>query len=251
MLWPKEHGAYAQLAFPLASGLAVGGAAPAGVAIGIAGIALFLAAEPAEVLVGARGGRARDALAGAAARQLAILGVVAAVAGLAGLAVAPHAARLAALVPASLGAVLGALLLGRRVKTLGGELVAVAAFASLHLPIAAAGGAEGIRAWGPAVVWLAVFAAATCAVHALKARHKDRDRGLVRAALAVAAAVAAAALATGLAGGAARMLGWAALVPAAAALYVAARPLHPRHLKRVGWSLVAANLVALVLMARS
>jgi hypothetical protein len=47
------------------------------------------------------------------------------------------------------------------------------------------------------------------------------------------------------------MLGWAALVPAAAALYVAARPLHPRHLKRVGWSLVAANLVALVLMARS
>jgi hypothetical protein len=251
MLWPKEHGAYAQLAFPLASGLALGGTTPAGAGLAIAAIALFLAAEPAEVLVGARGGRARDALAGPAARQLAILGVVAAIAGIAALAVAPREARIAALVPAVLGAALGVLLIARRVKTLGGELLAVAAFASLHLPLAAAGGVSGIPLWGPAGAWLAVFSAATLAVHALKARHKGRAPALVRAAVVVAALVAAAALAVGLAGGAARMLGWAALLPAAAALYVAARPVHPRHLKRVGWSLVGANLFALALMARA
>lgn len=251
MLWPKEHGAYAQLAFPLASGLAIGGVGAAGAGIATAAVALFLAAEPAEVLVGARGGRARDALAGPAARQLATLGIVAAVAGIAALVAAPSEARLAALVPAGLGAVLGALLLAKRVKTLGGELVAVAAFASLHVPLAAAGGTHGVRLWGPAAAWLAVFAAATFAVHALKARHKGRDAGLVRAAVAVAGLIVAASLAVGLAGGAARMLGWAALPPAAAALWAAARRVHPRHLKRVGWSLVAANLVALVLMARA
>jgi hypothetical protein len=251
MLWPQEHGAYAQLAFPLASGLAVGGLGAAGAGMAAAAIALFLAAEPAEVLVGARGGRVRDALSGAAARQLAVLGMVAAVAGLAGLTYAPHEARLAALAPAGCAALLGGLLLARRVKTLGGELVAAAAFAALHLPLAAAGGAEGFRLWGPAAAWLAAFIAATFAVHALKARHKGRDAGLVRAAVAVSILVAAAALAVGLAGGAAGMLGWATLVPAAAALCVAVRPVHPRHLKRVGWALVAANLVALFLMARA
>jgi hypothetical protein len=249
MLWPKEHGAYAQLAFPIASGLAVGGLGAAGAGMAAAAIALFLAAEPAEILVGARGGRARDALSDTAARQLASLGAVAAVTGIAGLAFASHAARLAAMVPAGFGALLGGLLLARRVKTLGGELVAAAAFAALHLPLAAAGGAEGVRLWGPAAAWLAAFVAATFAVHALKARHKGRDAGLVHAAVAVTALVVAAALAVGLAGGAARMLGWAALVPAAAALYVAVSPVHPRHLKRVGWALVVANFVALALMA--
>ncbi len=249
MLLPKEHGAYAQLAFPMLSGLMLGDPRLGAAAFAVAAVALFLASEPLEVLIGARGARAQDALASPARRQLVAMVALGTFAGLLAVAASAPAARLLAVVPAMLGGVLGILVLARRIKTLPGEIGAVAAFASLHLPIAAAGGATGARLWGPAVVWAAVFVAATFAVHAMKARHKGRAPGLVRGAILVAAAVLVAAAGVALDGGAARALGWAALAPAAAATYVAARPVHPRHLKRVGWALVAANVLALGLMA--
>jgi hypothetical protein len=248
MLWPKEHGAYAQLAFPLASGLAMGGAAVPSLALAAAAIALFLAAEPLEVLVGARGARAHDALSGAARRQLAALGAIGAAGGIAAIVSAPQATRMWIVVPGLLGVLLGALVLARRVKTLGGEIAAVAAFASLHLPLAAWGGASGAALRGPVLVWAGVFASATFAVHALKARHKGRSPVLVGAATALAALVLVWAVAVALGGGDARRFGWAAIAPAAAALYVAAGRVHPRHLKRVGWTLVLADLLALGIM---
>jgi hypothetical protein len=248
MLWPKEHGAYAQLAFPLASGLAMGGAAISSLALAVAAIAFFLTAEPVEVLVGARGARAHETLSGAARRQLALLGLTGAAAGIAAVMLAPDATRAWIAPPALLGALLGVLVFARRVKTLGGEIAAVATFSLLHVPLAAWGGADGARLAGPALVWFGVFASATFAVHALKARHKGRSPTLIRAAIAVAALVFAAAVVAALAGDDARRFGWAAAAPAAAALYVAARRVHPRHLKRVGWALVAADLLALGIM---
>jgi hypothetical protein len=249
MLLPKEHGAYAQLAFPLLSGLLAGTPLLGAAAFVVAAVALFLASEPLEVLIGARGARAHDTLARPARIQLVAMVALGVFAGLLAIAASAPAARVAAFIPAALGAVLGILVLARRIKTLPGEIGAVAAFASLHLPIAAAGGASGVRLWGPAAVWFAVFVSATFAVHAMKARHKGRDAALVTTAVAIAAAVLIAALAVALAGSDARLLGWAALAPAAAALYVAARPVHPRHLKRVGWALVGANALALVVMS--
>ncbi len=56
-LLPREHGAYAELAFPLATGLAAGGPTVAGVAFSLAAVVLFLAHEPAAVMLGRRGAR--------------------------------------------------------------------------------------------------------------------------------------------------------------------------------------------------
>lgn len=244
-LLPKEHGAYAQLAFPLLSGLLAGGPTWAGAGIAVAAMLLFLAAEPLEVLIGARGGRALETLGGAARAQLAWLAALGAGAGIGALALAAPAARMLALVPAALGAVLVPLVFARRLKTLPGEVLVVIAFAALHLPIAAAGGAAGALLWGPAAVWAAVFIGATFAVHALKARHKARDPGLVRAAIAIAALAVGGAIAAAVWVPAARGIAFAALPPTIAVLVVALRAVHPRHLKRVGWTLVAANAAAL------
>ena len=59
-LAPREHGAYGQLAFPLLCALALGRPSWAGALSCVAFAALFAAHEPALVLAGKRGARARQ-----------------------------------------------------------------------------------------------------------------------------------------------------------------------------------------------
>ena len=54
-LLPKEHGAYAELSFPLVTGLALGEPNLASFSLGLAAVLFFLANEPVAVLLGARG----------------------------------------------------------------------------------------------------------------------------------------------------------------------------------------------------
>ncbi len=58
---PREHGTYAELAFPLLSGLLLA-PSPAGVAYAAACVAVFMAYEPAALLLGIRGVRLRAQL---------------------------------------------------------------------------------------------------------------------------------------------------------------------------------------------
>jgi len=58
-MWPKEHGAYGQLVFPLATAFAIAGATAPALLTAIAVTAAFLAHEPLIVLLGRRGVRAR------------------------------------------------------------------------------------------------------------------------------------------------------------------------------------------------
>jgi len=157
--------------------------------------------------------------------------------------------RLLALVPAALGALLLPFVFAKRLKSLRGELIAVAAFASLHLPLGAASGLEGPALWGPPIVWLASFAAGTFAVHAIKARQQHRDPGIVRAGTAFSVVLVMAAAGIAIARPDLRWLGVAAIVPCAAAMAVNFMPIRTKALKTLGWSLVAANLVALVVLA--
>ncbi|HRE13175.1 MAG TPA: YwiC-like family protein, partial [Usitatibacteraceae bacterium] len=85
-LIPREHGAYAELGFPLVAGLVLGRPGLAGWLFVLAAILLFLANESVVVLVGARGKRAREENGPAAKRTLAILGGLGVAAGLAALA---------------------------------------------------------------------------------------------------------------------------------------------------------------------
>jgi hypothetical protein len=71
-LLPKEHGAYGQIAFPLVTVFVVTGVSPAGVLLTAAAVAGFLAHEPAAIVLGARGPRARRELSSAATRSLAL-----------------------------------------------------------------------------------------------------------------------------------------------------------------------------------
>ena len=249
VLTPREHGTYAQLAFPLLSGLIVGGATLPGVALALAVVCAFLAYEPAAVLLGVRGVRLQRERSRAARRQLAVFVPIALVLAAAALHQAPQRARLLLLVPAALAALLAALLPARRVKTIAGETIAAAALASMHLPIAAAGGVAGVALWGPALVWFVAFFLATLAVHAIKARQKQRDRWL--GAVAVGSTIAVGAVAVALAVGVAplRLPALALAAPLAAVFAVNVSRVHPRALKRVGWTLVASDVAALALLA--
>ena len=136
----------------------------------------------------------------------------------------------------------------RQQKSLAAEFVVVAVFASLVLPIGAAGGMDPWTARIAAAVWFASYIPGTVAVHALKQHHKGRPAAAAMRGAGVAASVGV----TGIAVGAAA-IGWApalaavaVLPPAAAAGLLSARPVHPRHLKRVGWSLVGASTVTWV-----
>lgn len=248
-LLPREHGAWGQLAMPLATGLALGrpGAASLLLAAGI--VLAFLAHEPLLVILGQRGKRVRDELGARALRRLAVLGAAALATGIAGLLLAPPAARAAALAPGVLALAVPALVLKRLEKTAAGELLVAAMLSACAAPLALAGGAPPDWAWGAVFTWIAAFTAATLPVRAtlLWARTKGR-RELRPLAAAGAAAIGAAALVLAASG----PLPWpaaAAVVPtAAAAGVVALLRVRPQRFTTVGWSLVAASTATLLVL---
>ncbi len=81
-LLPREHGAYAELGFPLLSGLVLGSPGAASWLFVAAAILLFLANEPLVILLGVRGRRAREEMGPAARRLVLGLGGLGAAAGL-------------------------------------------------------------------------------------------------------------------------------------------------------------------------
>jgi hypothetical protein len=249
-LWPREHGAYAQLGFPLVTGLLYARGDPGAWAFAAGGIALFLAHEPLAVLVGMRGVRLRDALVGSARRRLWLLAAGVAAALVLAAVLAPGRAWQGALIPGGIGLVLIPLFFTHRIKTMGGEIVVAAALSASVLPVALSGPSTWAEAWTAAAVWLGATLPAIASVHAVKASHKGRPRArwLVPAAPVLAVVVAGAGV------GAAALLpppamrALAVLPPALAVVGVwVVRP-HPRHLKRIGWAMVSAYSVALVLL---
>lgn len=247
-LLPREHGAWGQLALPLAAGLALGRPGAAALLLSLAIVLAFLAHEPLLVVAGQRGRRTRDALGARAARRLALLGAGAAAAGGAGLALAP-AARLALAPAALLGAVVLALALARHEKTTAGEILVAGALAACAAPVALAAGAPARWAWSAAFTWAVAFAAATLPVRAILLR--ARTKGEVDRRPAAAAGVAAL-VALAVAGAARGLVPWAAalatLPVTLAALALTAAPVRPQRLTAVGWSIVAASVAGLLVL---
>jgi hypothetical protein len=249
-LLPREHGAYAQLGFPLLTGLVYAGWHPGALAFAGAAVAAFLAHEPMAVLTGMRGARLRDALVGPGRRRLWLLaGALTATLALAAL-LAPGRAWLAALVPAVPGVLLVPLFLSHRIKTIGGEAVAATGFSAALLPVALSGPASWAEAWTAAGVWLGAVLPAILSVHAVKAAHKglDRSRWLVPAAPALAVALAGLAVAAAAALPYPAVRALAVLPPLLAVVVIAGVRPHPRHLKRIGWAMVTANFLTLLLL---
>lgn len=237
-LLPREHGAYGQLAYPALSALVAGRPTWSSVALLFAAVAAFLGHEPLLVLLGRRGPRAKREDGARASRAFAASMVVATVGGAIAVVMSPLRWTLAP--SAALGALVFVLVLREQEKTLFGELVVAAALSSLALPVGVLAGVAVARAFGLAAVWTVAFSLATVSVREAIRHAREpasRPRGPVVVPVAVAVCVATlAALGKWL------PLALAPFLISSAVLLVA--PPATRHLRRVGWSLIAASTVA-------
>lgn len=252
-LLPKEHGAYGQMAFPLATAVAIAGMSAPSLLIVVAVIAGFLAHEPLLVIAGMRGQRARREEFGAAVPWLAALGVTSIVAGATAIVVMPLEARWFVIVPlAPAAGVFLAIAAGREKSWLAEVGVALAfSLAAIPTALAANVGLEIAAAIG--VTFAVHFVLATLSVRVVIL--KVRSGGNVRALAATRSAVfvlAGAAVAVVIAACARGALPWAtlvALVPGiTAAVWLAGAPPPAARLRRVGWALMATSLATAMIL---
>jgi hypothetical protein len=232
-LWPREHGAYFQLAIPLLTALVARAPTPATVLLAIGAACAFLANEPLLVVLGHRGPR-RQATDGDRARhRLVVLVAIALALGASGLVLAPRAALAASIVAAPAFALL--VFAWRCAEhTLAGELTAAVALTGAFVPASVAAGASLGSTLDLWAAWSIGFGASVVAVHRVMARHKRAATGLDGV---LAAAMIALLVVTALA------MPLAIPLVGLAAILVAAPPPATR-LRAVGVAIVAAAIVA-------
>lgn len=248
-MFPKEHGAYGQLLFPIATALFVGDIRWPAAALSVSAVCAFLAHEPLLVLLGQRGPRARRDLRARAWKWLLAFGVASIGAAIAGVLAAP-AAALAALTPTiALAAGLAGFIATRREHTVAGESWMSVTMASFAAPLALAAGAAMSTALTLAVAFAGAFVAPTVAVHAVIAFTRKPPAAVGRSvAVVIAGAILAAAyLLT--ASGTIAAAGLGAMAPACiAAAVLAIRPPSARRLRVVGWTLVGTSSIAALVL---
>lgn len=247
-LLPKEHGAYGQIAFPLATAFLAAGVSSAGILVAAAVVAGFLAHEPALVVLGQRGPRAKRELGRRAARWLGSWMILATGAGLGALAAMGPEARWSLAVPAVPAALLALAAARGAEKSWHGETCAALAFSGAALPVAMAAGAPASTGAAVAIPFSMLFVSGTLAVRGVVLRVRGGgDPALAAASRRAALALAAAGpVALGLIASAA-VLPWSVLAAAAPGLLTAAviavRPPAPTRLRTLGWTLIAASFV--------
>lgn len=247
--WPREHGAYAEAGFPLVNGLALGrpdGPVPWLLALSV--VAAFLAHEPWEVLRGGRGERVRREHRSRARRRLILLLAIAAAAGGVAVLVADVEVRRLLLWPVGFAMVVGGGAIRGRSKSLGGELLSVAAFASVIPALARSGGAAAADAWAASLVWLVVFGTGTVAVHAIKGDARSPRRWRRPAAAGGAVLLLTALITAWRAGAIAGHVPLAVSGTVALLVGVVVADVRPRRLREVGWTLAALCGAALAVV---
>jgi YwiC-like protein len=248
VLIPREHGAYGQLVFPLATALAIGRPTLGAVALAAAGVAAFLGHESLLIVLGQRGRRAALEQGTEARRTLLLLGTIAIVAGAIAIVWLNSLARWALALPAVITLQLAIAVLSGRERTYTGEILAAAALSAISVPVAIGEGATMRAAFTVFAVFVAIFSVATTAVHAIIVRggHPTRSRRMVSAAVTVAAIAALFLLARG--GFVYSIAAWAAVPVCVLGLYLVINPPSPRQLRLVGWTLVAATATTSILL---
>lgn len=249
-MFPREHGAYGQLLFPIVTALAIGRPGAGALALAAAAVCAFLAHEPLLVLLGQRGPRAAREEGTRARRWFAGFAAAAAVFALAALAMLPPAARTALGVPAGIGILVGAVIFSRREHTSGGEVVTAVALSALASPLALGAGAPPLAARTVALVFAAAFVSATLCVHGVIMRtRKPPAIGARTTGAAIALASMGALFALAQAGVVSRIGPWAALPMCAGGLALVAAPPPARRLKTVGWTLVGTTAATAIVLA--
>ena len=250
---PREHGAYAELLFPIVTVFLGGSPTTSTWLLAIGAIAAFLANEPLLVLFGQRGTRTKREESDRAKRALLIFGLVALGAGVAGLVLAPTVVQYAVVVPLVLGAALVMLAIQGLERSMVGEGLAAATLSSIAIPLGLSAGLDLTSTLAVALIWLVTSLLGTAVVRLTVARTKaktDEELARVRFKRALLVLVSLAVIAVGVAAPFGSRVGlWvlAAAVPVAVVVLVLAA-LQPtaRRLRLIGWSLVAANLCSLI-----
>ena len=250
-LLPREHGAYAEIAFPLLTGMTMGKTTLAAICFALSAVSFFLMHEPVAVLIGVRGARAKESWRGRAQRHAIWLAAAGACMGAAALILAPFEGRLAALVPLTAGTVLLPAFLSGRLKTLTSEVLVIGALTGTLLPMSVSSGVAWPRAWIASGIWFVTFLIGTLTVHAIKAR---TGKGVGTNWLVTATPTfSAATIAVGLLAAATSQLPLTASLALALAGSVGVvssiTAVHPRRLKRVGWTFVAWNVITWALLS--
>jgi hypothetical protein len=249
LLLPKEHGAYAEIGFPLLTVLLLGRPDSAALLLSIAFISAFLLHEPALVLLGHRGTRLKREAGGAAARLAAVFAAGGLGLGVAGLWLSPPAARWVMLIPFAFGVGLLPMTVTRREKTLVGELLAGAVLITACVPVALAASVPNATTVVVTLVWAVSFGLGTILVRSTVAGAKGGLQRLRAVTLLLALATTLAAV-------------WIATTPAlpAARAAVAVTPgsiatiglivlrIPPRRLRAIGWALAASDVMTLSLL---
>lgn len=216
-------------------------------------LAGFLAHEPAAVVLGVRGPRARRQLGSSAAMWLVALAGGGGVAGAAALWTVAPSVRWSLIVPAIPALVLAAAMLRRRETSWYGEVAAALAFSGAAVPVTMAAGLTLEAAAMIAIPFALLFVTTTLAVRVvvLNGRGGSDPRAAARtryATIAVSLGGAVLLTLTSLAG----LLSPSILVAAAPGLLtagtIALRPPPPLRLRRLGWTLVAVSVVTAALV---
>jgi hypothetical protein len=252
-VWPKEHGAYGQLLFPLVTSLAVGGSTIPALLAAVAAAGLFVSHEPLLVLIGQRGPRAARETGRRAAVWWTLSIVIAAAAGLAAFWLAPLGTRDAFLWPLLPMAVTGAALLLGREKTTTGELAVAATFASFAVLVCRLSGAPMSTAAAVALTFFGISSANVLAVRTVILRVRGGgDPAAVRRTRRLFFAVTGTMLMILLAGAVRGALPWAPLAAVApswtVSTAIALNPPAPTQLRRIGWRLMATSFAAAVVL---
>lgn len=242
VMLPREHGAYGQLLFPMATALAIGRPGAAAWALAAAAVCAFLAHEPLLVLLGQRGAKVRREQAAIAWRWFGATAVAAIVCGTVALALIPPTARIAFVASAVLAVGVIVAILGGHEHTAGGEILAAAMLSSLGCPLALAAGAPLPAAVTCAATFAAVFVAASVSVHAviMYTRQPPAFASRVVSGLVAIAAIVCLAGLTEI-GYAERAGLWATLPVIGVSIVLVIAPPSARHLRRVGWTLMGAT----------
>ncbi|MGB8332091.1 MAG: YwiC-like family protein [Polyangiales bacterium] len=250
---PREHGAYAELLFPIAAVLLGGSPTAPTWLLAIGAVACFLANEPLLVLYGQRGSRVKREDNDRAKRALVVFSLVALGTGVAGLVLAPTAVQYAVGIPLLLGMGLVMLAIQGLERSMFGEVLAAATLSSVAIPLGLSAGMGLTATLAVALIWLVTSLLGTAVVRLTVARTKvktEHDGRRVRMKQALLVSACLMVMAVGVAAPYGSRVGlWvlAAALPVAVVVFAMA-VLQPtaRRLRLMGWSLVAANLCSLI-----
>lgn len=245
-MWPREHGAYAQLLAPLATALVILRPTWVSAALALAAFLAFLANEPLLVVLGHRGKRMRDADGPRAKRRLALLVTGAVVAGAAALACAPTRVLEVTGVVAIPALATIVLAWQRAEKSVIGECVAAIALSGASAPVLVASGATWQAAAAVWAAWAIGYCSTVIAVHRVIARHRKPATWADWLAALGLAAVSAVAVGLLLRGAPLATVGASAPL-ALASLALVIRPPRATYLRTIGFVLVGASLAVAAL----